>query len=54
MNNVQGVVFSYNDFRQSLHQPPVSARVWKGGELTDIRQSLLASEVDIVALAKRL
>ncbi|HCS43936.1 MAG TPA: cupin domain-containing protein [Pseudomonas sp.] len=51
MNNVQGVVFSYNDFRQSLHQPPVSARVWKGGELTDIRQSLLASEVDIVALA---
>ncbi|KPH00587.1 cupin [Pseudomonas sp. RIT-PI-q] len=51
MNNVQGAFFSYKDFRQSLHQPPVSARVWKHGELTDLRQSLEASEIDIVALA---
>jgi gentisate 1,2-dioxygenase len=51
MNNVQGTFFSYKDFRQSLHQPPVSAQVWKRGELTDMRQSLEASEVDIVALA---
>ena len=51
MNNVQGAFFSYKDFRQSLHQPPVSAQVWKRGELTDMRQSLEASEVDIVALA---
>ncbi|MFJ3368808.1 cupin domain-containing protein [Pseudomonas sp. NPDC086251] len=51
MNNVQGGFFSYNDFRQSLHQPSVSARVWKGGELTDMRQRLEASEIDIVALA---
>ena len=51
MSNVQGAFFSYKDFRQSLHQPPVSAQVWKSGELTDMRQSLEASEVDIVALA---
>ena len=51
MNNIQGGFFSYKDFRQSLNRPPVSARVWKGGELADMRQSLEASEVDIVALA---
>lgn len=52
MNNVQGAFFSYKDFRQSLHQPSVSARVWKSGKLTDMRQSLEASEIDIVALAQ--
>lgn len=51
MNNVRGGFFSYKDFRQSLQPPSVSARVWKEGELTDMRQSLAASEVDIVALA---
>jgi gentisate 1,2-dioxygenase len=51
MNNVQGGFFSYKDFRQSLHQPPASARVWKDGELTHLRQSLADSEIDIVALA---
>jgi gentisate 1,2-dioxygenase len=51
MNNVQGGFFSYKDFRQSLHQSPVSARVWKEGELTGMRQRLEASEIDIVALA---
>lgn len=51
MNNVQGGFFSYKDFRQSLHPPSVSARVWKEGELTGMRQSLEASEIDIVALA---
>ncbi|VVN85437.1 cupin domain-containing protein [Pseudomonas fluorescens] len=51
MNNVQGAFFSYKDFRQSLHAPPVSARVWKASELADFRQRLETSEVDIVALA---
>lgn len=51
MNNIQGGFFSYNDFRQSLNQPPVNARVWKGNELTDMRHNLKDSEVDIVALA---
>jgi gentisate 1,2-dioxygenase len=51
MNNVQGGFFSYKDFRQSLHQSPVSARVWKESELTGMRQRLEASEIDIVALA---
>lgn len=51
MNNVQGAFFSYKDFRQSLHQQPNSARVWKGGELAAMRQSLEASDIDIVALA---
>jgi gentisate 1,2-dioxygenase len=51
MNNVQGAFFSYKDFRQSLHHQPVSPRVWKGAELTDLRQTLEASDVDIVALA---
>jgi gentisate 1,2-dioxygenase len=51
MNNVQGAFFSYKDFRQSLHQPPLSARVWKEGELTDMRERLAASEIDIIALA---
>ncbi|HWT69555.1 MAG TPA: cupin domain-containing protein [Pseudomonas sp.] len=51
MNNIQGGFFSYKDFRQSLHNSPVGARVWKQGELTDMRQSLSDSEVDIVALA---
>mgnify|MGYP003460546326 FL=1 len=51
MNNVQGAFFSYKDFRQSLHQPPASARVWKAAELAGVRQSLESSEVDIVALA---
>ncbi|VVP13618.1 hypothetical protein PS838_03467 [Pseudomonas fluorescens] len=51
MNNVQGAFFSYKDFRQSLHQPPAGARVWKAAELAGVRQSLESSEVDIVALA---
>ena len=51
MNNIQGGLFSYKDFRQSLNQPPVNARVWKGDELTGMRQNLKDSEVDIVALA---
>ena len=46
MNNIQGGFFSYKDFHQSLTRPPVNARVWKGDELTDMRQSLAASEVD--------
>lgn len=51
MGNVQGAFFSYKDFRQSLHHRQVSPRVWKDAELSDIRQTLEASEVDIVALA---
>jgi gentisate 1,2-dioxygenase len=51
MNNIQGEFFPYKDFRQSLNRPSVNARVWKGGELADMRQSLEASEIDIVALA---
>ncbi|MHC8290768.1 cupin domain-containing protein [Pseudomonas sp. XS1P51] len=51
MNNVQGAFFPYQDFRQSLHQPPVSARVWKAGELNDMRKNLEATDIDIVALA---
>ncbi|WP_454866584.1 cupin domain-containing protein [Pseudomonas umsongensis] len=51
MNNVQGVFFSYKDFRQSLVRQPIKPRVWKEVELTGIRQSLEASDVDIVALA---
>ncbi|MDQ0122444.1 gentisate 1,2-dioxygenase [Pseudomonas lini] len=51
MSDVQGAFFSYKEFRQSLHQPPVGARVWKAGELSDFRQRLETSEVDIVALA---
>ncbi|MHC8368475.1 cupin domain-containing protein [Pseudomonas sp. ZT5P21] len=51
MNNIQGGFFSYKVFRQSLSQPLANARVWKGDELTDMRQRLEASEVDIVALA---
>ena len=51
MNNVQGAFFSYDEFRQSLNQPPLSARVWTHDELAAMRESLAASEVDIVALA---
>jgi gentisate 1,2-dioxygenase len=51
MNNVQGAFFSYKDFRQSLHHRPASSRVWKDTELTQLRQSLATSELDIVALA---
>lgn len=51
MNNIKGDFFSYKDFRQSLNHPSVSARVWRGDELTGMRQSLEASEIDIVALA---
>jgi gentisate 1,2-dioxygenase len=51
MNNIQGGFFPYKDFRQSLNRPSVNARVWKGGELADMRQGLEASEIDIVALA---
>ena len=51
MNNVQGAFFSYKDFRQSLHHQSVTARVWKGAELADMRQTLKTSDVDIVALA---
>lgn len=51
MNNVKGAFFSYKDFRESLHHQSVGPRVWKEAELTDMRQTLEASEVDIVALA---
>jgi gentisate 1,2-dioxygenase len=51
MNNVQGAFFSYKDFRQSLDRQPIKPRVWKGAELTDMRQALEASDIDIVALA---
>lgn len=51
MNNTKGGFFSYKDFRQSLANPPASAKVWKDGELADIRHSLETSEIDIVALA---
>ncbi|MHC8316057.1 cupin domain-containing protein [Pseudomonas sp. LB3P31] len=51
MNNVQGAFFSYDEFRQSLHQSPVGARVWTRDELAAMRKSLEGSEVDIVALA---
>jgi gentisate 1,2-dioxygenase len=51
MNNIRGEFFSYKDFRQSLNHPPASAKVWKDGELADLRHSLATSEVDIVALA---
>ncbi|MBK5352419.1 cupin domain-containing protein [Pseudomonas sp. TH41] len=51
MDNFQGAFFSYKDFRQSLHHQTLSPRVWKGAELADMRKSLEASEVDIVALA---
>jgi len=51
MNDVQGAFFSYKDFRQSLHQPPLGARVWTADELAEVRQRLETSEVDIVALA---
>ena len=51
MNNVQGAFFSYKVFRQSLDQQPIRPRVWKGAELSDMRQTLEASDVDIIALA---
>ncbi|MNP02162.1 5-nitrosalicylic acid 1,2-dioxygenase [compost metagenome] len=51
MNSVQGAFFSYNDFRQSLVKQPDKPRVWKDVELTAMRKSLEASDVDIVALA---
>ena len=51
MNNVQGAFFSYKDFRQSLDRQPIKPRVWKGAELSDMRQILEASDVDIIALA---
>ena len=51
MNDVQGAFFSYKDFRQSLVQQPIKPRVWKDIELTGMRKSLEASDVDIVALA---
>ncbi|NUU36242.1 cupin domain-containing protein [Pseudomonas sp. C2B4] len=51
MNNTKGEFFSYKDFRQSLQRPSASARVWKEEELSDMRQSLASSDVDIVALA---
>ncbi|WP_345894325.1 cupin domain-containing protein [Pseudomonas violetae] len=51
MNNVQGAFFSYDEFRQSLHQPLQSVRVWTSDELLAMRESLASSEVDIVALA---
>ena len=43
--------FHMTEFRQSLNQPPLSARVWTHDELAAMRESLAASEVDIVALA---
>lgn len=51
MNNVQGAFFSYKDFRHSLDQQPIKPCVWKDAELADVRQTLEASDVDIVALA---
>lgn len=51
MDNFQGAFFSYKDFRQSLHHQTLGPRVWKGAELADVRKTLEASEVDIVALA---
>jgi gentisate 1,2-dioxygenase len=51
MNNIKGGFFSYKEFRQSLNKPSVSAQVWKGTELADMRQHLDSSDVDIVALA---
>jgi gentisate 1,2-dioxygenase len=51
MNNIQGGFFPYQHFRQSLQQPTASARVWKDSELTDMRQQLSSTDVDIVALA---
>ncbi|MDI2591851.1 cupin domain-containing protein [Pseudomonas sp. N3-W] len=51
MDNVKGAFFSYKDFRQSLHHRPLSPRVWTGTALTQLRQSLASSELDIVALA---
>lgn len=51
MNDIQGDFFPYTEFRQSLKQPPLGAKVWKSSELVSQRQSLEASEVDIVALA---
>ena len=51
MNNVQGAFFSYKDFRQSLDRQPIKPRVWRCSELGDMRQTLEASDVDIVALA---
>lgn len=51
MNNLQGAFFSYKDFRQSLDRQPIKPRVWKGTELSDLRQTLENSDVDIVALA---
>lgn len=52
MNNFKGGFFSYKDFRQSLGNPPANAQVWKHDELSDLRHSLDASEVDIVSLAR--
>lgn len=51
MNNFQGALFSYKDFRQSLHYQPVSPRVWTGAELTQVRKNLEHSDIDTVALA---
>ncbi|MVV47764.1 cupin domain-containing protein [Pseudomonas sp. PB120] len=51
MSNFQGALFSYKDFRKSLHHQHVSPRVWKGAELTQARKNLEHSDVDTVALA---
>ena len=51
MKDVQGAFFSYKDFRQSLNRQPIKPRVWKAAELGDMRQTLEASDIDIVALA---
>ncbi|KAB0500317.1 cupin domain-containing protein [Pseudomonas vancouverensis] len=51
MDNFQGAFFSYADFRKNLHHKPVSAKVWRHSELAGMRQTLEASDVDIVALA---
>ncbi|MHC8304355.1 cupin domain-containing protein [Pseudomonas sp. PB3P13] len=53
MNDIQGGYFPYKEFRQSLKQPPLSAKVWKSDALADLRQSLEPSEVDIVSLARQ-
>jgi gentisate 1,2-dioxygenase len=50
MIDVQGAFFSYKDFRESLGRQPNKPRVWKGAELSDMRQTLESSDVDIIAL----
>ena len=52
MNDIKGGYFPYQAFRESLNRPPKTAKVWRRDELAELRQSLDASDVDIVALAQ--